>query len=122
MNWKTMLSLTVAIVMGLAAMYVGKDLLMAKSANQNNGTKMVEIVFAKRDMDPGTALTLEDLMTQAVPQDVASASAFSDPKTLKDRVLRASVVKGTPMQESLLEPPGSDGGIIGKIPAGMRAV
>ncbi len=122
MNWKTMLSLTVAIVMGLAAMYVGKDLVMGKNANQNTGTKLVEIVFAKHDMDPGKALTADDLMTQAVPQEVASATAFTDPKTLNGRVLRASVVKGTPMQESLLEPPGADAGMGGRIPPGMRAV
>src|SRR5438552_11329106 len=122
MNWKTLVSLTVAIVMGLAAMYVGKDLVMGKNASQGSGTKMVAMVVAKRDMDPGTTLQAEDLTATAVPQELASASVLSDPKPLLGRVLISPVTKGTPMQETLLATPGSDGGIQGMIPPGKRAV
>jgi pilus assembly protein CpaB len=122
MNWKTLLSLTVAIVMGLAAMYVGKDLVLGKAAPQSSGAKLVAVVFAKHDMDPGTVLTADDLVTQAIPQEVASPAALKDPKPLIGRALIAPVAAGTPLRDSLLAAPGSQGGITSLIPAGKRAV
>jgi pilus assembly protein CpaB len=117
-----MVSLTVAIVMGLAAMYVGKDLVMGKNASQGPGTKMVSIVLAKHDMDPGSELTAEDLTSVAVPADSASSKAISDPKSLVGRVLITPVTIGTPMQESLLAARGAGSGISSMIPEGKRAI
>jgi len=121
MNWKTLVSLTVAIVMGLAAMYVGKDLVMG-NRTQQSGAKLVAMVVAKHDMDPGTQLTAEDLTTFAVPAEGVSSAVLTDSKTLVGRVLISPVTKGTPMQETLLAAAGSDSGIIGMIPEGKRAV
>ena len=45
MNWKTLVSLTVAIVMGFAAMYVGKDLVLGTNVSQGSGVKMVASVW-----------------------------------------------------------------------------
>src|SRR5438046_288153 len=122
MNWKSLVSLTVAIVMGFAAMYVGKDLVLGKNVSQGSGVKMVAMVVAKHDMDPGTQLSAEDITTVAVPQDMAGAALLSDPKLLIDRVLISPVTKGTPMQESLLARPGAESGLAPLIPEGKRAV
>src|SRR5262245_24193372 len=100
MNWKTLVSLTVAIVMGLAAMWVGKDLVMGNKAVQPSA-RLVSMVIAKHDMDPGIQLSDADLTTVAVPAESASASVLSDPKPLVGRVLISPVTKGTPIQESL---------------------
>jgi pilus assembly protein CpaB len=121
MNWKTLVSLTVAIVMGLAAMWVGKDLVMG-NRTQQAGVKMLSMVVARHDMDPGTELAEVDLTTLAVPADSVSAAVMTDLKALVGRVLVSPVTKGTPMQESLLAKPGAEAGIVGMIPEGKRAV
>lgn len=122
MNFKTFISLVVAASLGLAAVWVGRQLIFGQPVAATSSTPMTNVVVAKTDLDPGQQITLEDVMTIEVPTTSAPANAFKDPAQLKDRALITGVVKGQMMFEGLLAGQGVDGGLTALVPKGMRAV
>ena len=93
MNGRTTLSLVVAILMGLAALYVGKNLVTGNRP-QKLSVETSAVVVATRDLEPGRPLEMEDLCTADMPAEYVSKTAVRDTKSLVGRVLLTSVVKG----------------------------
>ena len=123
MNFKTFISLVVATSLGLAAVWVGRQLIFGQSmAASMSRTPMTKVVVAKNDLEPGQQILLEDLTTLEMPTASVPANAFTDPKKLEDRAVVSAVVKGQMMFEALLAGQGVDGGLTALVPKGMRAV
>ncbi|CAN5380861.1 Flp pilus assembly protein CpaB [soil metagenome] len=122
MNLNTFISLFVAASLGLAAVWVGRQLIFGKGVAAMPSAPMTKVVVAKVDLDPGQQITLDDLTTIEIPAQSAPADAFKDPALLRDRAVISAVIKGQLMFDGLLAGQGVDGGLTALVPKGMRAV
>lgn len=126
MNFKTFISLLIAVSFGLAAVWVGRDLILGSKAPagvSGPSMQMTTVAAAKSDMDPGHVIDpAEDVMLVEVPVKSAPDKVFADLTGLKDRALMTAVVRGQVMFEGLLAPQGAEGGLTALVPKGMRAV
>src|SRR3954471_8506936 len=121
MNWKTWVPLIVAVVLGLIAAKVGRDMLVNRKDSGTEG-QLVRIVVAKRDIAPGHALEAADLTTAAFPPDSVPRGSFRQENELHGRVAALQVIQGQPMLDSFLAMTGAGSGAQAIVPPGMRAV
>jgi pilus assembly protein CpaB len=122
MNWKNLVSLLVAIVMGLAALWIGRNIIMNRQGVTASEGNLVEVIVANKDLEPGHLVTEQDLSTQRWPAGSVSKAIFTDEKAVVGRAVLTPVVKGQTMFENLLAERGSEGGLTALVPDGMRAV
>jgi pilus assembly protein CpaB len=109
--------LLLSLVAGVAAVVLGYRWL----SEQASGTA-TQIVVAARDIELGqpldaTMLTLAPWPAGAVPQ-----GAFKSAKELEGRVVKSNTLRGEPVLEGKLAPPGTKGGLSALIPEGKRAI
>jgi pilus assembly protein CpaB len=111
----------VAIVMGLAAMLMIRNVLARKNvgAAPEAGTM---IVVVNKDLPAGAPLTLADLGTTKIVGEINDSVVFRDPAVLDGRVLTLPLIAGTPVIETVLAPKGTGSGLQALIPEGMRAI
>jgi pilus assembly protein CpaB len=121
MNWKTWVPLIIAVILGLIAAKVGRDMLVNRKDAGPEG-QLVRIVVAKRDISPGHTLEANDLTTAAFPPDSVPRGSFKQEKELSGRVALLQVVQGQPLLDSFLAMTGSGSGAQAIVPPGMRAV
>ena len=121
MNWKTWVPLIIAVILGLIAAKVGRDMLVNRKDAGPEG-QLVRIVVAKRDISPGHTLEANDLTTAAFPPDSVPRGSFRQEKELSGRVALLQVVQGQPVLDSFLAMTGSGSGAQAIVPPGMRAV
>jgi pilus assembly protein CpaB len=123
MNWKNLVSLLVAIVMGLAALWIGRNIILGKQvATSKVEGEFVDVVVANRDLEPGHMIGAEDVSTMKWPAGSVTKAVFTDNKAVVGRAVLTPVVKGQTMFDGLLAAPGSEGGLTALVPDGMRAV
>jgi pilus assembly protein CpaB len=123
MNWKNLVSLLVAIVMGLAALWIGRNIILGKQVITTKADgDFVAVVVANKDLDPGHLITAEDISTMKWPADAVTKTVFTDNKAVVGRAVLTPIVKGQTMFEGLLAAAGSEGGLTALVPDGMRAV
>jgi pilus assembly protein CpaB len=121
MNAKAIIPLAVAIVLGVIAAKLGRDM-MAKKRDNDQQVKLARIVVARQNIAPGTPLSDADLaldnhVAQSLPE-----KTYSNTAELIGRVVTAQLVKGQAICEPMLAPKGTVGGASAIIPEGMRAV
>jgi pilus assembly protein CpaB len=121
MNWKTWVPLLLAVVLGLVAMKIARDLI-SKNHSAPAASGNTQIVVVKNDLSAGTALRAEDLGTANVGGDFPGGAVFTNAADLEGRVLATAAAKGSPVLESMLAPKGSGSGLQAMIPAGKRAI
>lgn len=119
MNWKTWAPLVLAVVLGLVAMKIARDVMSKNQAPQAAGNT---IVVLKSDLPAGSALSIADLGTARVAGDFKSDAVFVNAADLEGRVLTVPAAKGSPVLETMLAPRGTGAGLQALIPEGMRAV
>lgn len=122
MNWKAVLPLILAVVLGLVAAKLGHELIVRGRATRSDGTKYAKVLVAKDDLDVGHAVTEADLATASVSAEQQPRNAFKDASELTGRVLLTGAVKGQPLLDSMLTPRGAGDGPQALVPRGMRAV
>lgn len=121
MNFKTWFPLVLAIVLGLVAMKVARDVLSKKEPAAAGGSA-TQVVVANRDLAAGAELKAEDLTTMSIAGEVNSQAMFTNITGVTGRVVASAIAKGTPVLETLLAPVGSGAGLQALIPKGMRAI
>jgi len=121
MNWKTWVPLIIAVILGLIAAKVGRDLLVSRKDSGPDG-QLVRIIVAKRDIAPGHTLEANDLTTAAFPPDSIPRGSFREESQVSGRVAALQVIQGQPMLDSFLAMQGSGAGAQAIVPPGMRAV
>ena len=122
MNWKTWVPLVLAIVLGVAAAKVARDVMLKNKGNAVAAGKFTKVVVTKGDVGPGKALTAEDLTIGQVDKDNVPASSFTTVEEVVGRVSETMMVKGVPVVEAMLAPTGTGSGLQALVPVGMRAV
>src|SRR5262245_13277280 len=122
MNAKTLLSLVVAVALGLAATWVGRNIILGNRTLSGSSPQTVKVVVAKTDLEPGRLIVVSDVTTVDIPESSLAKTMFTDTKALVGRAVLSPVVKGQTMFEGLLAPPGSEGGLQVLVPEGKRAV
>jgi len=122
MNMKTVIPLGLAVILGLIAAVLVRNAIAHRSSASPNNSNLVSVVVASQDVDPGTALTKEQLVVAKVPAEIAPGHVFSDPNQLVGRVVTSPLAKGQTLMETLLASSGSGAGLQALIPPGMRAL
>ena len=121
MNWKTWVPLIIAVILGLIAAKVGRDMLVNRKETSGEG-QLVRIVVAKRDIAPGHTLEPADLTTAAFPPDSIPRGSFRQESDLASRVAALQIIQGQPLLDSFLAMVGAGAGAQAIVPPGMRAV
>lgn len=123
-NIRAILVLLAALAAGAVAVVLASRWL-TEQAGTVGGAK---VVVAAADVDLGTQLTPQLLQVVDWPKESVPKGASTDAAQLLEkqgqpaRVLRVSVVKGEPIVESKLAPPGATGGLASIIGRGKRAM
>jgi pilus assembly protein CpaB len=121
MNWKTWVPLIIAVILGLIAAKVGRDVLLSRKDSGPDG-QLTRIVVAKRDIAPGHTIDANDLTSAAFPPDSVPRGSFRQESELPGRVAAIQVIQGQPLLDSFLAMTGSGAGVQAIVPPGMRAV
>jgi pilus assembly protein CpaB len=125
MNAKTIVPLVVALVLGVVAAKLGRDM-VAKRRAEEAKVKLIKVVMAAEDVAPGSVITQEHLTLTSIPAEGSgggiSQYGFNKVSDVIGRVAMTQIVKGQPVLETLLAARGSGGGAQAMIPEGMRAV
>jgi pilus assembly protein CpaB len=122
MNMKTVVPLVVALVLGVIAAKLGKDMMAKRGQGGGPGIQMTKIVVAREDIAPGSAIKELDVVLRDMPSDGMPQYAFTSTADVIGRVVTTQLVKGQTVMETLLAPRGTMGGVQAMVPPGMRAV
>jgi pilus assembly protein CpaB len=124
MNIKTWIPLIVAVVLGLIAAKLGRDMLANRPKANADATKYSPIVVTDDDLEPGHKLTADDLVVSkiAAGEEGAPVIGFDSPDKLIGRVLLTRLVQGQPIFDNSLAPEGTGAGLQALVPPGMRAI
>jgi pilus assembly protein CpaB len=121
MNWKMWVPLVLAIVLGVVAATMARDVLNRNRAHPVQ-TRLAQVIVAKRPLQPGQALHADDLMTGEVSANSIPDGAFTAASDLDGRVVLVAMGKGQPIVQNLLAPQGMGSGLQALVPPGMRAI
>ena len=119
MRFKTSVSLTVAIVLGLITAYVGVKMMQTYKRQTVPAAK---IVMAKVDMEPGYVVQDADVSLEPVPAGMIPAKAMRNLKDAVGRTVLTTVVSGYPLADNALAARDAGGGLQAMVPKGLRAV
>jgi pilus assembly protein CpaB len=122
MNWKTWVPLVLAIVLGLVAMKVARDVMSQKNGGSSQAAKLTDVVVLKNDLMAGTALKAEDVVIGRMTGELSPESIFRNVSEVEGRVISVPMFKGQPVVENLLKPKGTGAGLQALVPEGMRAI
>ena len=117
MNRRVIVMMALSMVLGLGAVLGAARWMSARAATAN-----ARVVVAAKDLPPGTRLSAEHLTLASWPAGAPLAGAYKDSKLLDARVVNTSVLRGTPIVEAKLAPPGARGGLSAVIAEGKRAM
>lgn len=115
-NPRAIAMLVISAVLGLLAAVMAANWLRQKSVGGDR------IVVAAMDVQLGSRLNGQMLKLADWPAGSVPPGAFTDPKTLEDRVVTATVLRGEPLLASKLAPVGTQGGLSAVIHPGDRAI
>ena len=77
MNMKTVVPLVVALILGVVAAKLGKDMMAKRGQNSGPGIKMTKIVVAREDITPGSIIKDIDIVLRDMPSDGMPQYAFT---------------------------------------------
>src|SRR4051812_21897027 len=121
MNWKTWIPLVLAIVLGLVAAKVARDVLSREKKPVAQGN-FKQIVVTKHSLPPGSEIKPDDLQLAPVGADNVPEQSFSSISEVLSRTTKVEMVKGQAIVEPLLAEKGTGSGLQALVPAGMRAI
>lgn len=122
MNWKTWIPLSLAVVLGLVAALVARDMLAQSHPAAAPTVKLSKVIVAKADIAPGQQLKADDLTEAQVGPDAIPSGSFNEVQSVVGRVADTQMVKGQPILEAQLAPQGAGAGLQALVPDGMRAI
>lgn len=109
--------LALSIVAGLAAVLIAMRWL-----GQQSNVSTTRVVAAARDIEIGQPLNAQMVELVAWPASAIPTGSFTDIKAIEGRVIKAALLRGEPVLEPKLAPPGTRGGLSALIPDGRRAI
>jgi len=108
------------VAAGSAALLMGTLSLKPKGSGEKEVEK-IEVAMARRPLNAGVVITLEDINTETVKRDELPNGNLVSSFQVVGRVLGLPVVEGQVLTESCLVPEGTGAILASQIPQGMRA-
>jgi len=122
MNMKTWIPLGLAVVLGVVAMFVAKDMLGKKGDTTTAVGNLSSIVVTKSSVEPGQPLTAEDLAMGQVSAASVPEGSFTEISQAVGRTTQFTLSRGMPVLQAVLAPEGAGTGWQALIAPGMRAI
>jgi pilus assembly protein CpaB len=116
-NTRALMMLAMAVLLGLGAVIVAARWIGDQAAGTTS-----KVAVAQTDVSLGARITQDMVRMIDWPANALPPGAITDPKLLDTRVTRASILRGEPIMESKLAPPGTKGGLSAVVADGMRAM
>jgi pilus assembly protein CpaB len=116
-NTRGYLMMGIALLLAIAAVMVAARWINTRAAGATG-----KVAVAQVDIALGSPLAPEMVTMMDWPASAMPPTAFSDQKLLAGRVARSTILKGEPVMESKLAPPGTQGGLSAVVAAGKRAM
>jgi pilus assembly protein CpaB len=116
-NTRAMIMMVVAVVLAFGAVLVAARWISA----QASGTT-AKVAVAQVDISLGARINPDMVRLVDWPASVQPPGAIKDDKQLDSRVARSSILRGEPILESKLAPPGTQGGLSAVVAEGKRAM
>ncbi|MFQ5692089.1 MAG: Flp pilus assembly protein CpaB [Nitrospinota bacterium] len=120
---RALLIVLLGLIAGLSAM-VGASRSLSGMSDRAAAPppELAPVVVAKTDVPQGERLRKENLEVVSWPASVALPSAARRIDEVENRVTSTRLIKGEPVLEDKLAPPGSASGLAAFVSSGMRAV
>jgi pilus assembly protein CpaB len=122
MNVKKIAPLIVALVLGAVAAKMIWDFIQKRPNAITQELKHPQVVVAKRAVEAGAVLTMEDLTLGDIATETIPDTVFTSTDQLVGRVTVVSIIQGQAISTTLLAPRGMGPGLQAAVPIGMRAV
>jgi pilus assembly protein CpaB len=116
-NTRAMVMMVIAVAVAIGAVVVAAQWINSQASGNTN-----KVAVAKADISLGGRVTPEIISMVDWPAASVPPGAFTDAKLLETRVARASILRGEPIMESKLAPPGTKGGLSAVVADGKRAM
>src|SRR5438874_13548078 len=110
MNWKAWAPLLIAIVLGVIAAKIAKDMTAKNQTTDIVNPKLTRVVVAKQAIQPGQALKEEDIALAAFPPEQLPEGTFANTSDVVGRVVLAQLIKGQTIVHTLQATPGTGTG------------
>jgi pilus assembly protein CpaB len=120
MSLKTIIPFLIAIVLGVVAVKVGKDMLRKRPVSGPT-RKFAAVVVAKGDLSPGSQIQAGDLGTSELPVESVPPGAIRNAADAVGRSAASAIHKGQTLVEPALAPRDWGMGLQALVPPGMRA-
>ncbi len=120
MNSRSLITLAVAVVIGLGAMKLSQQML--SSGKNQTGDDSQEVLVAARDFKAEEILKPDMVKLIRMVRSAVPAGSFSSFKDVEERWVRTTMIEGDVLVEKKLGPKGTPPGLVANIPQGMRAL
>jgi pilus assembly protein CpaB len=119
MNSRSLITLGVAVVIGLGAMKLSQHLLASDTGTKEENQ---EVLVAARDFKEEE--TLKSDMVKVIPmaRSAVPPNSFTSFKDVEERWVKTKMLEGDVLVEKKLGPKGTPPGLVANIPKGMRAL
>lgn len=118
MNTKSLMMLGLAVVFGLMAMLLTRQMLAQDSGKAEESQ---EVLVAARDVKEEELLKPDVVKVIRMAKSAVPAGAFATPKDVEERWVKTALLEGDVVIEKKLGPKGTPPGLVANIPKGMRA-
>ena len=120
MNRRSLITLAVAVVIGLGAMKLSQQLLSSGKNRAEEDTQ--ELLVAARDFKEEETLKPDMVKVIRMARSAVPPNPFATFKDVEDRWVRTKMLEGDVLVEKKLGPKGTPPGLVANIPPGMRAL
>lgn len=118
MNGKSVMMLGLAVVFGLLAMFMTRQMLAEQPAKAEEAQ---DVLVAARDLKEEEVLKPDALKVIRMVKSAVPVGAYSAPKDVEERWVKTAMLEGDVVIEKKLGPKGTPPGLVANIPKGMRA-
>jgi pilus assembly protein CpaB len=119
MNSRSIITLVIAVAIGLGAMKLSQQML---SARNTAGDDSLEVLVAARDFKEEEILKPDMVKVSRIARSAVPPNAFAKFKEVEERWVRTAMLEGDVLVEKKLGPKGTPPGLVANIPKGMRAL
>jgi len=120
MNKKSLITLAVAVVIGLGAMKLSQMMLSSGKSKTDGDTQ--EVLVAARDFKADEVLKPDMVKVSRMVKSAIPPNSFTSFKDVEERWVKSNMMEDDVLIEKKLGPKGTPPGLVANIPAGMRAV
>lgn len=123
MKGKAIVPLALGLVIGLVAVKFGVDAIKSAQGS-NQASEQITAVRAKLDIAAYQEITPEllEVFTTTDPQFAPPGERMEKVEDVSGRVSAKAIPARAPVLASMLAPPGTPAGMVGRIPPGFRAI